>query len=420
MFKNLFKLTPYGINSPFKRFIIYKTNQEQLLAQEIARKEQDRKELLERAYSYIKNTIGSAYPSNFTTKQEHQNAFNAITKAALILARYPKFAIDALSFFKKLISEKYTAYHEVVETIIDLSIKHRLQLHETLNIVILAQVIAAKASLNRWLQKKILSELEYNTNLINCNLKYFESILKKSLWFHTINNKFPLVFKKFFVKLVIFLNKGKISLDKLNHYLTVNAIDAINEEARLKKKIDDSKWARLINQAIEGVSDSSKKWAAVFFNMKTTSYDLLHVFGKPMLISSQILEETAAIFWLEVVTPEAIKKSLSAITVQLRFKTDAGEWRNVGHYTTWNITDIQGFIKFLTLLLNSSLNHYAAAGILVTQIDFSWKLLTDNDSALNLRTHDMHQKSVLNSAKFNRIANAIPLTADYQNIEGAV
>lgn len=82
--------------------------------------------------------------------------------------------------------------------------------------------------------------------------------------------------------------------------------------------------------------------------------------------------------------------------------------------------DHLGYIKFLTQLLNSIANHYVAAGWLVSELNFQWKLLTPNDSILKLRTMTQQQREVIETKNFNKIANQIPFTNDWTQIEGAI
>jgi hypothetical protein len=42
----------------------------------------------------------------------------------------------------------------------------------------------------------------------------------------------------------------------------INKIDLANQNARLNREISDSKFSRLINQAIISATDNAKRWAS--------------------------------------------------------------------------------------------------------------------------------------------------------------
>lgn len=270
------------------------------------------------------------------------------------------------------------------------------------NIVLLAAIIKTTNNINLLANKDWIN---YIKGSLFGHSKVFDHIISKILNINTIMDE---------IYTDAYKNVNHL-LNKINTQNTLNAIEAINQEAALNAEIADSKWSRILNKALLDMTNVGKRLAAIFFNMTHTSYIV-----DPQVINLEIIQNTVLKFWSEVVVPAALDKGINVLTVQMRFKTESGEWRSMSHYTTWNINQCHEFLEFLANWINTIANHYSAAGIVISQFDFSWKLLTEADAAIKLRTSKLSQQNILNTKNFNKLANAIPLTNDYNNIEGAI
>jgi len=152
--------------------------------------------------------------------------------------------------------------------------------------------------------------------------------------------------------------------------------------------------------------------ARIFFNLNIESFSM----KTSQILNMELVTKFVIKFWNSVVVPSALKNRSDTLTVQMKFRTSDGQWRNAGKYTSWNITQMHRFLEYLNFFFNRLANHYEAAGLEIDQIDFSWKFLGTEDAFIKKRTSVWNESVVRVSNNFNRIANAIPLTLDYKNI----
>lgn len=212
-----------------------------------------------------------------------------------------------------------------------------------------------------------------------------------------------------------FMSDFKNALENVRN---VNLLNSMSKaQAALQIDIDSKNdiftaTRKLGNQLLQGAN----RIAAIFFRIKFAKY----MFENPTIINLLLVIKMVNVFWYEVVLPAAKLEQLDEITVQMRVKSTHGQWRNIGHYTTWSVNDCQGFINFITHYLNTLANHYIAAGLVITQMDFAYKLLKPEDSVLRLRQNLLSSSQILETRNFNQIANAIPLTNDYRSIEDSI
>lgn len=104
------------------------------------------------------------------------------------------------------------------------------------------------------------------------------------------------------------------------------------------------------------------------------------------ILTEGLLLQAIRDFWRTIVTNNLLNNPSYRIAVQIRFMTTNGEWRNLGKYTSYQIGDMHNFLIFISSLLQGLASHYIASQITVSRITFSWKILTENDSIIQLKT----------------------------------
>ena len=278
-----------------------------------------------------------------------------------------------------------------------------------------------------------ITELERNSlrfyandfKALSSKFRLFWMLMKaRKLFYMLIREPFAVCYREF-------LNATKITaliLEKLNN-------DIINSPIKLSdvKGIDVTEilksQSEMVTDKAIGVRNQIKRVltkklnkisAAIFFNFNTQSY-----YYDDLVLNYDNLKDILTDFWFRRIIPlrdQVGKNDTHFIAIQLRIKTETGEWRNLGHYTSWTINEL-GFKQYLTFLtghINTVAGHYFTSGLIISQVDISWKFLEQEDSILKLKTSQLQNESILQTKNFSKWMTFLPLTIDYGGIPGAI